>query len=209
MELKRIRSILGVMSFIVVILRYKICMRNWTEYQNFSDLWGAIQHERKRRGSPLRTPTVATHSHPFPKQRTMVLRGFDLFQLVFFTDQRSDKCQEVRVNPNVSVHCYSIKHRVQIQFHGLAKLNESHPLFKHWKHTALQNPMDYSTIEAPGTLTDHCDTPQYDTTLASQHFIPMLVDIQEVHLLLLGTPHQRCRWVRMTNNTWLKEWLVP
>ena len=110
---------------------------------------------------------------------------------------------------HVGVHCYSTKHRVQIQFHGLAKFNESHPLFNHWRHTALQNPMDYSTLEAPGTLTDHCDTPQYDTTLASQHFIPMLVDIQEVHLLLLGTPHQRCRWVRMTNNTWLKEWLVP
>ena len=163
----------------------------------------------KARGSPLRTPSVSTHGYPFPKQRTMVLRGFDFHKLVFFTDHRSDKCKELRANPHVSVHCYSNKHRVQIQFHGIGKLDMSHRLFKQWSHTALQNPMDYSTLETPGTKTDHCNTPQYDTSLASQHFVPMLVDIQELHLLVLDTPHKRCRWVRKKNDTWLKEWLVP
>ena len=184
-------------------------MLNWTEHQSFSDLWTEIQSERKRRGSPLRTPTVATYGHSFPKQRTMVLRGFDSFRLVFFTDQRSEKCQEINNNPHVGVHSYANKHRVQIQFYGIATLDRSHRLFSHWRHTALQHPMDYSTVRSPGLPTNSSDTPIYDTTLANQHFVPMLVDVQEVHLLLLGTPHKRCRWSRETNQTWRKEWLVP
>ena len=184
-------------------------MRNWTKIQDFSTLWSEIQRERKRRGSPLRTPTVATYGHEFPKQRTMVLRGFDAFRLVFFTDKRSTKCDEIQSNPRVSIHCYSSKHRLQIQLHGSAGFAESHPLFEHWRGSALQNPMDYSTLDYPGTPTTNYDAPLYDTDLANQHFVPLLVEVQELHLLLLGKPHQRCRWNRTENNLWNKEWLVP
>jgi len=184
-------------------------MRNWTEYQEFSELWTQLKYERKRRGSPLRTPTVATFGNHFPKQRTMVLRGFEDFNLIFFTDKRSDKCKEILINQAVSVHCYLTKSRLQIQFYGYATLITEHPKMKQWENLGLQNPTDYSTVNEPGTILNHDDEVFLDSTLAQDNFRAMRIEVQELHLLQLGNPHIRCQWVRQPNNIWLKQWLVP
>ena len=184
-------------------------MRNWTEYQEFTELWAQLKYERKRRGSPLRTPTVATFGTHFPKQRTMVLRGFEDCNLVFFTDKRSDKCKEILNNQAVSVHCYVTKSRLQVQFYGHATLITDHPKLKQWENLGLQNPADYSTINGPGTLLEHGDEVFLAPSLAQDNFGVMLIDVQELHLLQLGNPHLRCQWIRQSNDIWHKQWLVP
>ena len=184
-------------------------MRNWTEYQEFTELWTSLKSERKRRGSPLRTPTVGTLGAQFPKQRTMVLRGFEDFNLVFFTDKRSDKCKEVLDNPAVSVHCYLTKSRLQLQFYGHATLITEHQKLRQWTNLGLQNPSDYSTVDAPGTPITDMDTALLNPSLASENFTPMLIEVQELQLLQLGKPHARCQWNRQSNDTWVKQWLVP
>ena len=184
-------------------------MRKWTQYQEISRLWAAIQKEVSSRRSPLWTPTVATIEVSSPKQRTMVLREITPYNLVFFTDKRSDKCREISAQPSVSVHSYNSKARTQIQFYGTGLITTDHPKFEQWRLKGLNRAMDYATIDNPGTKISNQANVDYNLDLAIDNFSLLIVTVQEIQLLRLGDPHKRCQWKRTQTDDWYKEWLVP
>ena len=199
-------------------------MTDWTNFQLIEALWKAISTEFATRNSPLRTPTVATAGSKHPHIRTMVLREMHPYHLIFFTDRRSQKCIDITVNPNASVHCYLSSSKQQIQLYGTMSMSMSIPMSisasspmmepspntKRLMANALRRPQDYSTFDPPGFEVATLDAIHYDQSLAGHNFVPLVFTVTEIHLLTLGSPHQRCKWQRdLDNNLWSKHWLVP
>ena len=184
-------------------------MRKWTQYQEFSKLWTGIQKEVANRRSALWTPTVGTIGASFPKQRTMVLRELPPYNLVFFTDKRSDKCREILEHPSVSVHSYNPKAKTQIQFYGTAHVTTDHPKFEQWRSKGLRRAQDYTTTKQPGAICADYTSVEYNPTLATDNFTLIIIDVKEIQLLRLGDPHERCQWTRAQDGDWYKEWLIP
>jgi len=189
-------------------------MTDWTNFQLVEVLWKAISTEYSTRNSPLRTPTVATVGAKHPNIRTMVLREIHPYHLIFFTDRRSQKCIDITVNPNTSVHCYLPSGQQQIQMYGTMSmsipLTSPSSIGKRLMKNALRRPQDYATFEPPGLEVSTLDSIHYDHSLAEHNFVPLVFDVTEIHLLALGSPHQRCKWQRnLETNLWSKQWLVP
>lgn len=139
----------------------------------------------------------------------MVLRALTPYNLVFFTDKRSDKCSEILNRPDVSVHSYSQKYRTQIQFCGTGLVTKEHPKFEQWRLKGLRRAEDYGASSKPGApCTDYTNI-QYDLDLAADNFTLLIVKVSEIELLRLGDPHERCQWTRTENENWQKTWLVP
>ena len=184
-------------------------MTDWTTHQYIDELWTAIGIAQRKSAHPLRTPTVITTQHGNPRARTMVLREvFDNRYLVFFTDIRSDKCQQLQQHPNIQIHSYCSIDQTQLQFSGTACVLQTHPKFTEWLNRGMHCPTDYSTIESPGSPLNEYRPLQLNTTLAQQHFAVLLCDISSIEILTLGIPHRRCRW-SYRDDSWRKDWLVP
>ena len=185
-------------------------MTDWTTFQLFESLWNAISTEHTVRNSPLRTPTVGTFGTEYPHVRTMVLREIHPNQCIFFTDRRSQKCQDISDSPQSSVHCYFPNTKLQLQFYGRMYLLQTHDHLERWKNTALRRPQDYSTVDSPGFQTEKPDRIHYDQTMAERNFAALAFQMTEIHLLTLGTPHRRCKWTLDTGTKhWSKHWVVP
>lgn len=187
----------------------RLCMRKWTRYQELSQLWTAIQKEVSSRRSSLWTPTVATADAYVPKQRTMVLRELPPYNLIFFTDRRSNKCGEIDKNESISVHSYNPRAKTQIQFSGTGLLTTDHPKFEQWRLKGLKRAQDYATINQPGSTCSSYTDIQYNLDLASTNFTLLIIKVNNIELLRLGNPHERCQWTRLQDDRWHKEWLVP
>ena len=127
------------------------------------------------------------HWASFPKQRTMVLRELTPYNLVFFTDKRSDKCREILEHPSVSVHSYNPKTKTQIQFYGTAHVTTDHPKFQQWRSKGLRRDQDYTTTKQPGAVCADYTSVEYNPALATDNFILLIVEVKEIQLLRLET----------------------
>ncbi len=188
-------------------------MTDFTQHENFDTLLAALKHERNRRRSALRTPTVVTvhPNQPYPQARTMVLRSVDGDKLVLFTDIRSSKCAAIKGGSSITVHCYLPKARTQLQLYTTGQLIQSsndHPRFLHWQQLGLNRAEDYATDLAPGTVQPTSD---YSATIANapKHFTVLLCQIEQLELLVLGNPHRRCQWLKDEADNWVREWMTP
>ncbi len=186
-------------------------MTNWTDFQNFDELWQGLLTERQKRKGMLKTPTVTTSHQHKPQARTMVLREFlstPYPTLVFFTDIRSPKVAQIKSNPQITIHSYSPRTRTQLQFYTTGHITRKHPRFQQWRSQGLQRKEDYATVASPSQPTDQLADVTYNLDLAGDNFAVMLCQIQSVEILALGQPHQRCLW-NYQNQAWTKQWLIP
>ncbi|MFK7792808.1 MAG: pyridoxamine 5'-phosphate oxidase family protein [Devosiaceae bacterium] len=172
----------------------------------------------KDRRSGFHTFTVATSVHDGPPSlRTVVNRGFDMATrtLRFHTDQRSTKLAEIAANPNVAVHMYDAKQKVQMRLKALATAHQSGDLHEGaWAATRDFSRECYRVMRAPG---DVIDDPS-DLAFAAndkpeegvQNFAAVTLHIQSLEWLYLAHQgHRRALFAWNDDMTMQQNWLVP
>ncbi|WP_297337512.1 pyridoxamine 5'-phosphate oxidase family protein [Algoriphagus sp.] len=178
------------------------------------EIWKAVKHELHRGALDVKHPfhwvNLGTVSGEFPSVRTLVLRKLTQeLDFLFFTDYRSEKCRELRVNQNVTLHFYHPKKQVQIRVKAQSNLHFQNELAaKFWNEIPPHRRSEYTGAQAPGTSISH---PQegWEDGNSSDHFFSVLefspVEIEALQLRREG--HLRVRFSKKAD--WEGIWLVP
>lgn len=162
-----------------------------------------------KKGHPFKYFTLSTIWHENPRQRTVVLRKVQPnLHLLFYTDKRSSKVEQIKQHPEVSALFYHPKKMVQLQVEGRASVKENPEMLrKLWKSIPAKAKKDYTTVLPPGVKTENPSALEY---LTKDNYFCM-VEIQPTRLeyLKLNQPHHlRVKFVK-SGDTWDGTFLIP
>lgn len=176
--------------------------------QIFKDLKNEVKFGYLNKKHPFRYPSLATIENHCPIQRTVVLRDSTAnFELVIYTDERSDKVQQLKENPNSSLLFYHPKKLMQIKVEGIIKIiNSGEDYNNYWSKVQGKSQSDFTTQKAPGTLIDNPNQVNYKED--EHHFcILKLVPKCIEYLQLRRSHHIRARFNSEQN--WKGQFLNP
>jgi len=142
-----------------------------------------------------------------PQIRTVVLRDMtEGYNLMFFTDERSDKVKQYQDNPNAEVLFYNPKKLLQIKVGGKIKRLQNQERLNHYKQKIQgASQKDYSTLKKPSTPIKNPDNIDYGDEL---NFAVLELQTEYIESLQLKRPnHIRCLFERKDN--WKGQFLVP
>jgi len=175
----------------------------------FQQIKNELINGSSKKGHPFKYFTLSTIWEGKPRQRTVVLRKVQPhLQLVFYTDKRSAKVEQIRQNPEISALFYHPKKMVQLQVEGLARIQENPEMLKKlWQSIPLGAKKDYTTVLPPGRATERPEELEY---LTEDHYFCM-VEIQPTRLeyLKLGRPHHLRAAFVPSGNEWNGTFLIP
>ena len=162
-----------------------------------------------KRGHPFKYFAFGASESGNPTLRTVVLRKvLPGMHLVFYTDQRSNKIQQILENDNVSALFYHPRKLMQVQLQGKARMvTDPESLAQIWKVIPLSSRKDYTTHIAPGTVISSPEEVEYLSS--NNHFCMVEIVPNSIEYLRLKRPnHIRVKFVR-ENENWNGKFLVP
>jgi pyridoxine/pyridoxamine 5'-phosphate oxidase len=177
-----------------------------TEGEIVQRIWTELQRATVDRHHEWRTPVLATICpRGAPQARTVVLRGADAkaSQLVFFTDSRSPKVNELRTTPAAPFVFWSKRLSWQLRVHVRSQVDIAGPQVEEaWARVSQSAAAsDYLSALAPGS-TLHPSTAQAP---GSHHLAVVTAQVEQMDWLELAREgHRRARIVGST-----LDWLVP
>ncbi|MFN2260852.1 MAG: pyridoxamine 5'-phosphate oxidase family protein [Psychroflexus sp.] len=158
----------------------------------------------------FRLASLATIRNNQPKCRTVVLRAVENnFNLIFYTDSRSDKVKNFQNNPKASALFYNHESLLQLEVRGKAKIiSDPKILDFHWQKIKNKSTKDYTTEKAPGTTIKNPDEVEYSEE--NKNFCVIKILAEEIEILQLKRPnHIRSRFYINENSEWIGEFLNP
>ncbi|MGJ8738212.1 pyridoxamine 5'-phosphate oxidase family protein [Zobellia laminariae] len=179
-----------------------------------STFWDETLTEIKKgiteRGHPFRFFTLATIDQSgAPSQRTVVFRHFnDNLSLVFYTDERSQKVQEIGKTRAISLLFYHPENLLQITIQGKASvITDPEVLKEYWSAVPDGNKKDYTTNIAPGSTMKNPDALEYLN--GDHHFCAIQIEPNSIEYLKLKRPnHIRVLFTKV-NTSWEGKFLAP
>jgi pyridoxamine 5'-phosphate oxidase len=160
------------------------------------------------RKHPFRLMYLATRG-AYPEVRTVVKRHIDQeLRVLFYTDQRSPKVQQIQHDPRVSLLFYHPRKQLQVRIRGEASLLTAGSEYEARLQQIKQSPglKDYTTGAAPGSLlqegTAFGENDEIHFAMVKIH--PHLIDV----LQLAPKGHQRAEY-QWQNDQWAERRLVP
>lgn len=132
-----------------------------------------------------------------PSIRTVILRDFNKKALLFNSDIRSNKIQDIYNNPKVSALFYDKDRRVQLRITGNAEINHQNDISKKiWSKVDLQSRKCYMGPFSPGEKLDDWapnlplnylekDPSKKDSESGYQNFCSIVFKIDSVEVLEL------------------------
>ncbi|WP_446051182.1 pyridoxamine 5'-phosphate oxidase family protein [Zobellia laminariae] len=179
-----------------------------------STFWDETLAEIKKgiteRGHPFRFFTLATIDQlGAPSQRTVVFRHFnDNLSLVFYTDERSQKVQEINKTGAISLLFYHPENLLQITIKGKASvITDPEVLKEYWSAVPDGNKKDYTTHIAPGSTMKNPDALEYLN--GDHHFCAIQIEPNSIEYLKLKRPnHIRVLFTKV-NTSWEGKFLAP
>jgi len=185
-------------------------MPSFFEYAtSFDTLWKWISDAPSQLRHPMRAPTVITTAQNIPNARTMILRDVTSSSLIFFTDKRSPKIQDIKSNPNTTIHCYDAKKKLQLRIRAQTCLLEDHPNRNRWRSMGLNRFQDYGSALSPGTAIEETASSPASLEIARENFCILCANVTAIELLKLSRDgHQRVEWI-VKNDLWTLTHLVP
>ena len=164
-------------------------------------------HDKKH---PFRSFALATinEKNDQPELRTVILRKFTPdWTILFFTDSRSPKINQIRINPNVSALFYHPRKKMQIRIAGMAtEMPTDSEEYKKYCELVSQSYSisDYQTNLPPGSV-----YPGSATMSKDLHFSICEIQSQSIDLLMLNrNGHVRARYEH-NGIYWVGTKLVP
>jgi pyridoxine/pyridoxamine 5'-phosphate oxidase len=139
----------------------------------------------------------------------VVLRdATDAYELIFFTDSRSEKVTQFQANPNAEVLFYHPKKKLQLRVKAEAIVSTSGESYRSFRKEVEQSGSlkDYSSRRAPGTPIQEGIEAEAgeEVYFAVVQLNPVLLDI----LQLGREKHRRVRYQRIKGE-WKEQKVVP
>ncbi len=186
-----------------------------------SKSWEKLQQAKEGRAGS-RYITVCNFAEGYPNAYTVVLREVlpDERQLIFHTDFRSEKVNEIKGNPNLSVVYYDDTDHIQIILKGEATIYHQDDIARHhWQQSGFKSRRNYLTQQAPSSpLKEECTGLEYlgdrkfddDDLSGYENFAVVILDINFLEYLQLNKDgNRRARFKIEQLNVWMGEWVTP
>ena len=120
----------------------------------FKTCWDLLDEAAAGTGAGWRLPIPATRTTDGCRQRTVVLRGVDRHRssLLFHTDVRSAKIEQLRSQPSVALLFFDPQLEVQLQIQGVAMIHTDDAIADRlWEASTTTSLKMYLAPLAPGT----------------------------------------------------------
>ncbi|MGC6512085.1 MAG: pyridoxamine 5'-phosphate oxidase family protein [Parvibaculales bacterium] len=169
------------------------------------------------RKSALHTPVLATIGlDGTPRTRMVVLRRMDREsgRLIFHTDLRSGKVEELAKSPMASLLFYDPKKRIQISVTGTAAQLSPDQCVREWQNLHAGSKTVYQIEPAPGDIVATPDQAVYmprSNQDGRDHFTALTIQIETLEWLYLAAAgHRRARFhFENAMTTPVMNWLAP
>lgn len=188
-----------------------------------SSIWEMLIDGAEKSKSDFHLGFICTSKNDKPKSRTVVLRKVDQLKntLLFHTDNRSGKIDEIKNNPNISWLFYSNDNKIQLRLEGNAAVHQNGDLFEQqWDNSKLISRKCYLINDDPGSsINDHYDYLERSLTegvpteeqseMGKINFAVVETKIDSIEWLhLKGSGHLRAKFI-LDKDRFKGEWLVP
>ncbi len=160
-----------------------------------------------KRKHPFKYCYLSSISSNKPVIRTVVLRDMtDQHELVFFTDQRSQKIEQFQANPNAELLFYHPKKLWQIKVGGKIKIITNEKQLNFYKQKVQgASVKDYSSKQKPSSALKNPDALEYTEDM---HFTVLYLEPDYFESLQLKRPnHIRCLFNKVDG--WQGQFLAP
>lgn len=187
----------------------------------FSECWSKLE-EGGSKDSALRNITVCNYAPNGINAYTVVLREADAstHTLTFYTDHRSPKVEQLKLNGQVTVILYSDEEKLQLTLKGQAHVHCQNELSQqHWKKSGykgrrsyLAQPSPSTIIEEPADGLDHIKGKEFDEhdPAGYENFAVVTITANYLEYLKLNREgNRRAKFTFDENGEWLGKWLVP
>ncbi|NVJ86913.1 MAG: pyridoxamine 5'-phosphate oxidase family protein [Algoriphagus sp.] len=178
------------------------------------EIWQVVKHELHRGALDVKHPfhwvNLGTISGDFPSVRTVVMRRVsEELHFFVYTDYRSKKCSDLKVNPNATLHFYHPKKQVQIRVKTKAKLHFQDELAENLcKTIPAHRGSEYTGAKAPGTPISNSLEGWNQGDLENHFFTVLELEPFEIDVLQLRKEgHLRVLFAK--DKDWEGTWLVP
>ena len=180
-------------------------------------IWHKLTHAVSERSPFTLMQLASVAENAQPKIRTIVLRDFSFApaSLLFTTDVRSAKVQEMRDNPQVSLLGWDAENSFQLRLEGKADCVDEGELRRTvWQKLRPAAQQLFYSPDSPGEILDDPNALRSGHASASladppENFALIRIMIERVESLDVGSdPHQRCEFLLQAHG-WTGRWLVP
>jgi hypothetical protein len=180
------------------------------------NIWNRLRVGAEERQDPWHLAALATVHNGLPATRTIVLRAADAAHraLVFFSDARADKIQQLVQRPRVEWLFYSPVERVQVRAQATAKIHHQDPVAEAaWRARPDLNYLHYLSPLAPGTGLPASlplqDSLAKEDEIAFSNFAVVVTSVDSFDWLLVSdTAHRRAAF-RWEGTQFESHWMVP
>jgi len=163
-------------------------------------------------GHPFRFVSLATHVHKEIELRYVVFRRLDKnLNFYFFTDSRSGKVAQLKVNPEVALLFYHDQKRVQIRVKGFAKIHHQDELTANfWAELSSESQKAYTGEVSPGSIIASPELAyRWDNKIKESNFVVLKVEPTSIEALQLnGLEHIRVSFLN-DQGDWKMNWISP
>ena len=188
-----------------------------------ADCWHRLVNGVKLSKHPFHCPTLATAHLDEVELRTVVLRKVIPAEkaLIFHTDERSPKIDQIRKNNKISWLFYDEKSRIQIRLKAKATFHHLDDIaLSRWKDSRLESRRCYLVKPAPSVFIDFPDDglPKNlqvkdltDENVAEgfQNFVVVKTVVTAIDWLFLNhSGHRRAQFIYGEDGV-KKEWMLP
>lgn len=196
---------------------------NYNLDEILADCWHRLINGVSSAKHPFHNPTLGTINEDFAELRTVVLRKVIPAEkcIIFHTDYRSPKIQQIQKNNKVSWLFYDEKARIQIRLKAEATIHYQDDLsLTRWKDSRLESRRCYMVSPAPSVLsaiaTDGLpqnltvkDVTEDNVAAAYENFVVVKTEIKEIDWLYLNhAGHRRAQFIYEENDV-KKYWVIP
>ncbi len=185
----------------------------------FENIWQDLARAVSDRAHPFRLPAVATVTlGGNPSVRTVVLREVDIGrrQLVFYTDARSPKVEDIRQQRRLAWHFWDPGRQIQLRIATSATLRQGDDpgAYERWKSCPLASRLAYLKSRSSGTEIDSpaedrlpIDVSLEDTEEGRANFVVVEGCFEELDFYEIQPDlHRRAQW-RMGESGLVGRWI--
>jgi pyridoxamine 5'-phosphate oxidase len=187
------------------------------------DCWHRLINGAVSAKHPFHCPAIATINGDFPEIRTVVLRKALQAErtLIFHTDYRSPKINQIKINNRISWLFYDAKSRIQLRIKTLSAIHHEDELsVKRWNDSKLESKKCYLVQPAPSTISDFptdglpehlnlSDLSEDIVAIGKENFTVVKNLVTEIDWLFLNHDgHSRAKFIFGENNV-EKYWMIP
>ena len=185
--------------------------------------WQLLSRGAAYKRDPFHTPVIGTLGSTSAQMRTVVLRRTLITQrqLIFYTDIRSDKVQELRNDATLSWLFYHPKKAIQIRAVSQGIIHHKNELAKsYWQQIPWYGRKTYGTTQAPATPLPHAsdnlpdlwkqpDVPLSETEYAFKNFAAVVCTVTQLEWLYLDRNGHRRAIFQYEDEAWSGQFIVP